>query len=54
MTKDLEQARRMLEGEYTCVVCREDAVYTATERGVKPLLNWLDQGLDLIPHSRAV
>ena len=30
MTKDLEQARRMLEGENTCVVCREDTVYTAT------------------------
>ena len=53
MTKDLEQARRMLEGEYTCVVCREDAVYTATERGVKPLLNWLDQGVDLTGFSAA-
>ena len=53
MSQDLERARRMLEGEYTCVVCRDDAVYTTTERGVKPLLDWLDQGIDLTGFSAA-
>lgn len=48
MNLDTQKARRLLEeGNYTCVVCRSDTVHTATERGVKPLLNWLDSGLDL-------
>ena len=45
---DLTNAKRILtEGAYTCVLCRGDAVYTATARGVKPLVDWLDSGLDL-------
>lgn len=48
MKSDTQNARLLLEeGSYTCVVRRGDTVYTATERGVKPLLNWLDSGLDL-------
>lgn len=48
MKPDTEKARAFLELEgYTCVVCKEHAVFTATERGVKPLLNWLDSGIDL-------
>ena len=53
MSQDLERAHRLLEGDYTCVVCRDDAVYTTTERGVKPLLDWLDQGIDLTGFSAA-
>lgn len=54
MTKDLIKAQTLLEtGDYTCVVCREDTVHTATERGVKPLLNWLEEGLDLAQFSAA-
>lgn len=34
-------------GAYTCVLCQEDAVYTATERGVKPLVRWLAEGMPL-------
>ena len=46
--KDLEAAREKLKtGAYTCVACKGDVTYTATERGVKPLLCWLDQGIDL-------
>lgn len=48
MNLDTEKARTMLDaGGYTCVVRKGDTVYTATERGVKPLLNWLDSPLDL-------
>ena len=44
---DLMNARRILdEGGYTCVICRGSTVHTATARGVKPLVNWLDHGLD--------
>lgn len=48
MKRNTEKARSILEGQgYTCVVCKDDAFYTATERGVKPLLNWLDSGVNL-------
>ena len=47
MKQSIMKARRLLDtGDYTCVVCRGDAVYTTTERGVKPLVNWLDADLD--------
>lgn len=46
--KDLLNARRILEeGGYTCVICRGEECRTATARGVKPLVNWLDAGLDV-------
>lgn len=48
MKNDTMKARALLEAEgYTCVVCRETVMHTAMERGVKPLLNWLDSDLDL-------
>ena len=48
MTEILSKAKSLLEaGDYTCVVCQDDKVYTATERGVKPLLTWQDSGIDL-------
>lgn len=51
---DLEIARSHLDsGNYTCVVCRGDEVRFATQRGVKPLLNWLDEGADLSGFSAA-
>ena len=51
---DLTNAKRLLtEGAHTCVLCRGDAVYTADARGVKPLVDWLDSGLDLRGFSAA-
>lgn len=51
---NLQKARNLLEsGNYTCVVCKEDIVYTTTHRGVAPLLNWLDTGMDLTCFSAA-
>ena len=51
---DLERARAiLLEGGYTCVLCRGEAVHTATARGVKPLVDWLDSGLELRDFSAA-
>ena len=52
--KNLSKARDLLEsGNYTCVVCKDDTVYTTTQRGVAPLLNWLDAGTDLAGFSAA-
>lgn len=54
MDNNLNKARSILEsGDYTCVLCRDENIHTATERGVKPLLNWLDSGLDLKDYSAA-
>ena len=51
---DLTNAKRILtEGAHTCVLCRGDAVYTANDRGVKPLVDWLDSSLDLRGFSAA-
>lgn len=40
-------------GEYTCVVCKEDTILNTTQRGVAPLLNWLDNGTNLLGFSAA-
>ena len=49
MFHDTQQALQILDSrQLTCVVCRENLVYTATERGVKPLLSWLDNGPSLV------
>lgn len=45
MTRDLEKARAAFaDSEYTCVVCKGETVLTSAQRGVKPLLAWLDSG----------
>lgn len=54
MNSDLTKAAALLNsGAYTCVLCRGDAVFTGTERGVRPLLGWLDGGVDLNGFSAA-
>ena len=51
---DLKRARALLTGGgYTCVLCRGEVFHTATERGVKPLVDWLGSGLDLRGYSAA-
>lgn len=43
----MEAARKILvEQGCTCVLRKDETVYTATERGVKPLVRWLTEGLD--------
>lgn len=42
---DLQRAKEFLAtGEYTCVLCAGEKIYTATQRGVKPLVHWLRKG----------
>lgn len=46
MSADLNRARALLESQgYTCVLVGGDHVYTSNDRGVKPLLAWLSQGV---------
>ncbi len=54
MNTNMLKARDLLEsGNYTCAVCRDDMVYTTRERGVAPLLRWLDDGVALNGFSAA-
>lgn len=54
MNADLERAKELLtRGGYTCVICKDDAMYTSSKRGVKPLLDWLDERADLRGFSAA-
>ncbi len=52
--EDLRRAKAILKtGGYTCVLCQGEFFFTATERGVKPLVDWLDSGMDLRGFSAA-
>ena len=54
MEQNLKKALDLLNsGNFTCVVCKEEVVYTTTQRGVAPLLNWLDSKTDLKDFSAA-
>ena len=46
---DMEMAKKWLkDGCYTCVACQEGRIYTDDRRGICPLLDWLDEGVDLM------
>ena len=54
MSQDLARAKALLEtGEYTVVICKADAQYQSTRRGVRPLLDWLDSETDMMGFSAA-
>lgn len=42
----LNKAKMMLKEGYTCVLCGENKTYTATARGISPVLHFLDMGED--------
>ena len=46
MNSDLEKAIQLLHsGGYTCVLCKDTIVHTSTHRGVKPLMDLLQENL---------
>ena len=48
MVCDLEKAKQiMVEGDYTVVLVSGEDVLSSKERGVAPLLDWVERGLDL-------
>ncbi len=54
MKNDLEKAKELLtKGGYTCVLCKGETVYTATERGVKPLVDWILKNQEVSGFSAA-
>ena len=54
MSADLDRAKEILaQTGSTCVLCREDKVYTSTARGIRPLIDWLESGQDTCGFSAA-
>ncbi len=54
MKADIQRAKAALKsGDYTCVLCKEKQLYTSKERGVKPLLAFLQGGTDFTGFSAA-
>lgn len=51
---DIEKAKELLKNcGYTCVLCRGNVVYTSAERGVVPVLEKLEQHINLKDFSAA-
>ncbi len=51
---NLEQAKKLLrDGSYTIALCNGDKIYTSTERGVKPMLDFIENRTDLRGFSAA-
>lgn len=47
MKNDLQKAKELLRSQNcTCVLCKGEETLSSTQRGVKPLLNWLEQTPD--------
>jgi hypothetical protein len=54
MNRDTEKAKSLLtENQYTCVLCLDGREYHSTERGVRPLLDFLDLGESFCGFSAA-
>ncbi len=51
---DIAKAKELLfEGKYTCVLCKGEQIYTSEYRGVKPLVKWYMDKMDLADFSAA-
>lgn len=54
MNESLKKAKQLLQSDnYTCVLCSGDTVYTSSQRGVRPLISWLEEGLNVRGFSAA-
>lgn len=54
MKTDLERAIGCLkDGGHTCVLCKGDCFYTSDEKGIAPMMAFLDAGTDLVGFSAA-
>ena len=52
--RDLEQAKQLLvSGGYTCVIYKDGEQFTSEQRGVRPLVLWLNTGCNFSGFSAA-
>jgi len=51
---DIERAKELFQtGEYTCVLVKDDSVYTSATAGISPMLGFIGSGIDLNGFSAA-
>lgn len=51
---NIEKAKELLASDgYTCVLCRGDTVYTSRDKGISPMLDFIDGGISLEGFSAA-
>lgn len=51
---DIEKAKKLLlDGKFTCVLCKGDTTYTSMGKGVSPMLTFLENGTELRGFSAA-
>lgn len=54
MSDALDQIKvELFRSNYTCIIQKGDQVYTSEKRGVRPLLDWLDVGMDFSGYAAA-
>ena len=53
MNEDLQRARALLGDGYTCVFCRGDDIITDNRRGVRPLLELIEQNRNVVGYCVA-
>ncbi len=51
--KNLEKTKEQLTKGFTCAFCKDDTIYTAKGRGIKPLLDLAESGKSLKDFSAA-
>ena len=51
---DIEKAKKIFcSGEYTCVLCKGDIVFTSTSNGISPMLDFIENKTELCGFSAA-
>lgn len=51
---DIEKAKNILHSEnHTCVLCKGDIIYIDNLRGIAPMINYIDNNIDLKDFSAA-
>ncbi len=50
---DIEIAKSNLVGDKTCVLVRGKSVLSSTHRGIAPIMEWIEAGVDLAGYSLA-
>ena len=54
MNSDIVKAKQVLmDNDYTCVLCLNEKIYQSSLRGVKPLIDFLESGVDFSKFSAA-
>ena len=51
---NLKKAKELLkDSQYTCVLCKDDTIYTSTLKGISPMVEFLRNGINLKGFSAA-